>query len=330
MSLVEPWLHLHNNDTGPKTPEEVELALKIAVTHLEAFGFTCSEKTSKMAAETHRGIIIEPDSKFPETIWFPNGNWESSTVWENCQNRENEYAILYWAALVETAIAWREAGLIDRFCDLGRWGRRIGDRDEKKWPDACGRIRQGMAALGLPIYGPGEYQPEIMAEHRPRIKASKLAQEIHRRMDNPGTAVILFGSRGRGTHLPKSDTDILVWMDVSVSDELEKQAAQTAKETEAVQLGGLDICFVDQWNKNTWNDHRERLMPASPDRLVFASPEMLKKLPISLAGQENPHGGKPFYFLTEGCMTHNWHVEDEGVFINFGRYDRLDMPRCKP
>lgn len=328
MGFVEPWLHLHNNDAGPRTTEEVELALKIAVTHLEAFGFTCSEKTSERVAETHRGIAIEPDSRFSETIWFPHGNWESSTL-RNCQNRTNEYAILHWAALVETAIAWREAGLIDVYCDLGRWGRRIGDRDEKKWSDACGRIRQGMATLGLPIYGPGEHPPETMTEHRPCIEASKMAQEIHRLMDNPGTAVMLFGSRGRGTHLPKSDTDILVWIDAGVSEELEKRAAQMAKETEAGQLGRVDICFVEEWNENTWNDHRERLMPTSPDGLVFASPEMLKQLPISLAGEEDPHGGKPFYFLTEGCMTHRQHVEDDGIFSSYGRYDRLDLPNCK-
>ena len=90
------------------------------------------------------------------------------------------------------AIAWQEAGLIDMYCDIGHWERRIADEDEEKWPDACGRIRQGMAALGLPIYGPGEHQPEIMTEHRSCIEAPKMAQEIHRRMDNPGTAVMRF------------------------------------------------------------------------------------------------------------------------------------------
>ena len=177
MEFIEPWLHIHNNNnngTGPKTTEEVELALKIAVTHLEAFGLTCSEKTSEKATENHRGIAIEPepDSRFSETSWFPHENWESSSL-RNCQNQENEYSILHWVALVETAIAWREAGLIDMYCDIGHWERRIADEDEKRWPDACGRIRQGMAALGLPIYGPGEYPPEIMAEPRSCIEQPK-------------------------------------------------------------------------------------------------------------------------------------------------------------
>ncbi len=229
MAFLKPMLHCHRNAAGPastqETERDTERAMAIAGERLEAFGLSRERSAVNV-------FTIEPGKHRLETIEFPERRKTAYTLWEPFPEGRD---ILRLAASVETAIAWKNAGLIDEFCDRSRWSRRVPPVHEEKDPETWARVRQGMAALGLPWYAHGEYEPhkpERNRVHRPCPWGRETAAELSRRLDHPALTVILFGSRGRGGHTRQSDVDIMVTAGRSVKNEerdnLEKRAAAIA------------------------------------------------------------------------------------------------------
>ena len=131
----------------------------------------------------------------PESIMLPRPRETVRTLFEA---RQPDW-LLHRAALAELAIAWKRQGVIDRYCDLGRWGRRLAPRDLRENSQICSRIRLGCQALGIPLYQDGEYPPWEQPPHQPCPRAARIAALAHQSTGNsPDAAVILMGSRGRG------------------------------------------------------------------------------------------------------------------------------------
>ena len=324
MPFLHSHLHLHRDNPHPLSASERLKANDTMREYLDAFQviWTVIPTGIDLGCRTLLGQRFNPES-----IMLPRPRDTVHTLFETPQPDW----LLHRASLTELAIAWKRQGVIDRYCDLGRWSRRIEPWDLREKPQVCDRIRLGCQALGIPLYQEGEYPPWEQPPHQPCPRAAHIAALAHRSTgDSPDAAVILMGSRGRGDHLEDSDTDIMV----ALTDEPDairagRQAAATSRRVAERVLPGaqVDVCIVDRFGKTIWQNRRERLFPGAPSGLVFGHPRAISQMPLGvLWDQPHPSGGLPFYFLTGEAHTGS----HQGEGISLCSYQRLDLPRCKP
>ena len=174
-------------------------------------------------------------------------------------------------------------------------------------------------------------------EHRPCPLAAEFAEQVYRRMDDRGAAVVLFGSRGRGDHGEDSDTDIIIHLPVGLSGTEWKRAARRIDELlegthsrERHLLGGLDWTFSTSWDHPVWREPGDRPWHGPADGLIFAEADIAGEIPAQLQGEASP-GGTRFHFLAEGMRGASYWTPPHGGgrLILPCRYDRLGSPRCK-
>ena len=330
-------IHVHRDGAPRTSPEDDRLAVEIATDYLRAFGLDHELREDSRSAAR---ITLTGDDR-PEHLDLPTAHDSKGVAWETFSNKRE--GLLHRIAMTEIAMAWRAEGIIRNLCDLARWGRRLEDHDREKRPQTCAKIEGAMHELGLPLYGPGEYPPVYASTPKaPCPDAWNLAQSIYDRLDQETTTLILFGSRGRGDHADSSDTDILIdvethrvltfdtpaWLErtryeqeasIRVQDTLERAGSKMT----------ADWCFVDRWTSPLWGDPRERLQRGPQDGVIFTTTDLAARMPVTLQGHPGP-GGVPFHFLTDLCeAVHRFTQEDGSPSSSMGRYDRLDLPRCK-
>ena len=342
-SFTTPRLHVHRDREQAPERKEVRLAREIALLFLDALGAPYREQEAGGCA--WRALLGRPGSLQEAEIALPAGPGEATAV---CGGRSWGCDPAARAAPVEIALAWLEAGLIDRLCDFSRWKRALDTSREREAAAAA-----ALAGLGIPVNAGPRPWPD--RPHSPDPEAAGLARRLHRSLGLQGAAVLLFGSRGRGDHTMYSDTDLMVCVPVEIGPEARARAETGAhgftRSGETGTPGGpgnVDLSFPRQWREPLWGHHMEKLLPEPPSGVAFARDlRALSSLPISLRDPgADPTRGAPFHFLAPGCAAEAYRDHREGpanhhpaaaaarpgeggLTLTRGGFDALDMPRCR-
>ena len=122
MPFIHSHLHLHRDNPHPLSTRERLKANDTMWKYLDAFrvNWTLIPGSIDLRNRTLLGQGLNP-----EIIMLPRPRETVRTLFEA---RQPDW-LLHRAALAELAIAWKRQGVIDRYCDLGRWGRRLDPRD---------------------------------------------------------------------------------------------------------------------------------------------------------------------------------------------------------
>ena len=310
-SFTTPRLHVHRDREQAPERKEVRLAREIALLFLDALGAPYREQEAGGCA--WRALLGRPGSLQEAEIALPGSPGETTAVPPGGRSWGCDPAAR--AAPVEIALAWLEAGLIDRLCDFSRWKRALDTSREREAAAA-----EALAGLGIPVNAGPRPWPD--RPHSPDPEASGLARRLHLSLDPQGAAVLLFGSRGRGDHTMYSDTDLMVCVPGEIGPEARARAETGAhrftRSGEPGPPGGpgnVDLSFPRQWREPLWGHHMEKLLPEPPSGVAFARDlRALSSLPISLRDPgADPTRGAPFHFLAPGCAAEAYRDHRRGA-----------------
>ena len=319
----EPDIHCHRGNTA-LTKDAGQQAIKIAEPILQAFGLDhqvettqenivfqlgkCRDLTDEEAQQTvYQRCVDEAYEELVMPLTQPHG-------FSLFGASNGPHAQVRWAASAETALAWRNAGLIRNYCDLFHWSR----QPSPKAPHAVGLALQ---KLGL------QQAAWHKSTQAPDPTADQIAQELLQFLDDPSYAVILFGSRQHGNHTQNSDVDLLIDWSGDREHLLPKarRAIARLRQTRNGNSPELDVSITEQWDIPIWKTPEQKLNPDGGTATVYAhSSQALKHTPLTIMQGNTPSpNGSPAHFLTDGVMVTGQHEND------YARIQHLCQGSCK-
>ena len=319
----EPAIHCHRSNTA-LTKDTGQQAIAIAEPILEAFGLDYQVETSQEGIVFHLGKCQDVTSEEAEQM---DGLRRIDEATEELimpltqphgfslfGASNGPHAQVRWAASAETALAWRNAGLIRNYCDIYHWSR----QPSPKSPAAVGLALQ---KLGL------QQAAWYKSANVPDPTADQIAKELLKFLDDPSYAVILFGSRQRGDHTKESDVDLLVdWTgDWETMIPKARRAIARLRQARTGNAPKLDVSITEHWDAPIWNTPEQKLNPDGGSATVYAhSAQALTNTPLTIMQGNAPSpDGSPAHFLTDGVMVTGQHQED------YARIQYLCQGGCK-
>ena len=264
--------------------DHAQSARTIASGIMQSFGI----KTHWKGDRCHIEACLDP---YEEHVLFFDGG-DSIAYTGYCCTYHNKVVPI---AFSEIALKWIQHGIIEHYCDMRRWNRRLLGHDH----DA--RISQVLTNLGVPHSRPGfdDVFPKVEAGIKPNATAVVVARHFYQMVEDLDPTITLFGSMARGDHHQDSDIDII--MDANSGPEAIEVITKKIEDLEQTYPDlEIDINLVVGTINLIYQHPTENLQNPDPNAITFAPGNVASPHLGLFTHPPDPalQGGMPSHFMT--------------------------------
>lgn len=325
-------LHCRRNTDEPATATEKALAAEIAENVLQAFG-----KAPERHPDIQLGWQIEgcparrTGAPATDKIAFPAESDSSFSITRQCCT---DHAVMNSIVAAEIAVEWRDANLIDGYCDRFRWGRHLYDDSYRP------TIEAALRALAVPFTDGNTTEfTEGPDQICPDADGLRIAARLAEQLTALDASVVLFGSRATGKQTDESDVDLMVFQrQLGRNDPpqegqepfpmLRNAVAEFIRTQRSIEQGTeIDVNIVEQAKPTYYAHHSQNLQQPLPNGLLLrGTTGITDQYGIETREFRPDLSAHPVHFLSPELWVTK--VLDDGCG-SFGTLELVDMPGCR-